>query len=66
MKLLDTDNPFFRPLWLRVAIVLITAAWGVFELYLGEVVWSLIFWAFCALSIYGFFIDFDPDRPKDD
>ena len=25
MKLLDTDHPFFRPLWIRIAVVAVAA-----------------------------------------
>jgi hypothetical protein len=61
MKLLDTDHPFFRPLWIRVAIVLFTAAWTAFEVWSGSLFWAGLVGLFTVLSFYGFFIDFDPD-----
>ena len=62
MKLLDTDHPFFRPLWIRIGVVAFTAAWTGFELWTGSSFWACLFGAFAILSFYGFFIDFDPER----
>lgn len=61
MKLLDTNHPFFRPLWLRVLIVGIAAGWGTFELWHGQIFWGVVFWLFAILSLHGFFWRFDPD-----
>lgn len=62
MKLLDTDHPFFRPLWIRIAVFAFTAAWAAFELWNGSYFWACLFAVFAVLSFYGFFIDFDPTR----
>ena len=62
MKLLDTDHPFFRPLWIRIAVVAVAAGWGGFEIWTGSPWWVAIFLAFAALSAWGFFVDFDPER----
>jgi len=56
MKLIEADHPFFRPLWVRVLIVLVCACWGAFELYTGQIFWALLFWAFAAMSVHAFFI----------
>jgi len=64
MKFLDTDHPFFRPLLVRLAVVAVAAGWGVFELWMGSPVWATVFFGFAAVSVYGFFIDFNPpDKP---
>jgi hypothetical protein len=34
MKLIDPDHPFYRPLWRRVAVVAVCAAWFAAELVL--------------------------------
>ena len=52
MKLLDTDHPFFRPLWIRVAVVAVAAGWGGFELWTGSPWWGALFLAFAALSAW--------------
>ena len=62
MKLLDTDHPFFRPLWIRIAVVAVAAAWAAFEFWTGSPWWGGLFLVFAALSAWGFFVDFDPDR----
>lgn len=61
MKLLDTDHPFFRPLWIRILIVLMAGGWAVFEFWAGSVFWGAVFLAFCGLSVWGFFIDYKPE-----
>lgn len=64
----DTRNEFFRPLWIRLLVMLAAAGWAVFEFTNGETFWGLAFGGFAAMSAYGFF--FDPQRasakPKPD
>jgi hypothetical protein len=60
VKFLDTDHPFFKPLWIRVLIVLLTGGWAIFEFLGGSPFWGVIFLGFCALSVWGFFVDFNP------
>ncbi|WP_299651294.1 DUF3329 domain-containing protein [uncultured Jannaschia sp.] len=60
----DLDNPFFRPLWLRIAIVVVTLGWALFELASGAVFWAILFGAVGLYAGYKFFIDFNPrDEP---
>lgn len=68
MKLLDTNHPFFRPLWIRIAVFAFAACWGLLEFWGGSIIWGSVFLAFAGLSFYGFFIDFKPDAAdrKDD
>ena len=61
MKLLETDHPFFRPLWIRVVITAFAAAWTVFEFMHGSEIWGMIVLCFTGLSVWGFFVDFNPD-----
>lgn len=37
---LDPNDPFYRPLWRRVAIVALMIGWGLFELSRGAGVWA--------------------------
>lgn len=60
MRLLDTDHPFFRPLWIRVLIVVFCAAWGAFEIFMGSVGWAIVFLAIGAYAAWGFFVEFNP------
>jgi hypothetical protein len=66
-KLFDLNDPFFRPLWIRVVIVLFSAGWGIFEFVAGAPTWGTLFCAISAYAFYGFFIAFEPREPhKDD
>jgi hypothetical protein len=60
----DNQNPFFRPLWLRVLLVAICFGWAAFELYAGSQTWALITAAIGAYAVWSFFITYDPiDKP---
>jgi hypothetical protein len=56
----DLNDPFFRPLWIRVLIVAAAGGWGVFEFVSGQPFWGILFCAIGAYAFYGFFIAFDP------
>lgn len=58
--LFDTRNEFFRPLWIRLLVMLAAAGWAIFEFTNGQTFWGVAFGAFAAMSAYGFF--FDPQR----
>lgn len=60
MSLFDFNDPFYRPLWLRVLLVAITFGWGVFEFVSGYPFWGTIFCGVAALAFYGFFVSFNP------
>lgn len=59
-RLFDLDHPFFRPLWIRVAVVAACLGWAVFEIVAGSPGWALLFGAIGAYSGYRFFIAFNP------
>ncbi len=42
-KLIDLYHPFFAPVWIRIAVVLVLLGWGLFELSTGAVLWAVIF-----------------------
>lgn len=64
MKFLETDHPFFKPLWIRVLIVAFCVAWGVFEFIGNAPFWGVLFLGMGVIAFWGFFIDFDPDGLK--
>ena len=59
-KFLDTDHPAFRPLWLRIVIVTVTAVWGIVEFFTGSPFWAVLFLGIAGYAIWGFFFDFNP------
>ena len=61
-KFLDTDHPFFRPLWIRVLIVAVCLGWGLLELVTGAPLWAAVFLALGAYAAWAFFVE---PRPKD-
>jgi hypothetical protein len=65
-KLFDLNDPFFRPLWLRIAIVAFSLGWGAFEFSAGAASWGLLFCGIGAYAFYGLFIAFDPRDPEPD
>jgi hypothetical protein len=54
----DRNTAFFRPLWRRVAVVVLLAAWTGVELVYGDHTWALITGAILAYSVWTFFITF--------
>ena len=54
----DAEHPFFRPLWRRVATVAFCAAWMLWELYNGEMFWTIIVAAITAYAAWTFLIDY--------
>ncbi len=60
-----TNHPFFRPLWRRVVVTLLVGGWTVVEFVNGAQFWGMLFAALTGAAIWGFFIDFNPDRQSD-
>lgn len=63
LEFFDVQKPFYKPLWLRVALVGICAGWGLIELLGGQPFWALLFGVLGAYLTHQFFFAFDP---KDD
>lgn len=60
----DLDHPFFRPLWIRVAIVAVVLGWALVEFIAGALTWGGLFCAIGLYATYKFFVDFNPrDEP---
>jgi len=52
------DKEFFRPLWRRVAVVAVLAAWLGFEaLFVGEPMWIVIIGGTLAYAVWTFFLN---------
>ena len=59
-----TSHPFFKPLWIRVAVTLFASGWAIFEFVSGAAFWGVIFGGFAALCVWGFFFDFKPEEEQ--
>ena len=49
----QTDHPFLRPLWRRVAIVAFCSGWSLFEwIYVGDAFWGTLTAAVAAYAAW--------------
>ena len=56
----DYEHPFFRPLWRRVAVVVVCAVWAIFEFYSNQPFWGAIAAGFAAYAVWQFFYLYKP------
>lgn len=58
------DDPKFRPLWVRVALVLTCLGWGSFEALTGAPFWAVLFLGLAGFLSWRLLIAFEnpPDR----
>ncbi len=61
----DFNDPFYRPLWVRVLIVGVTAAWSAGEFLWGSPVWGGLIGGISAYAFYGLFMAFNPRDPEE-
>ncbi|MEM6373103.1 MAG: DUF3329 domain-containing protein [Pseudomonadota bacterium] len=53
-KLMNLDHAFFAVPWRRFLTLVICFGWGMFELSLGNAIWSLVFLGLGAVALYQF------------
>lgn len=59
-------DPFFNPLWRRIATVAACAGWGGFEFWNGNTGWAALFWGIGVYCGWVFFVtwrDLPPRNP---
>jgi len=57
----ERDVEFFRPLWLRIAVVVFCLVWTAWEWSNGETFWGALSLAIAIYGIWVFFVSFDKD-----
>ena len=63
----DTDHPFFRPLWRRIALVAVCLGWAALEFYSGARTWGIIALAFAGYAAWQYLYAYkEPDQPTID
>ncbi|MER8975253.1 MULTISPECIES: DUF3329 domain-containing protein [unclassified Mesorhizobium] len=65
----DSEHPFFRPLWRRVAVVAVCLVWSVIEFATGTPFWGVIALGFAGYAVWQFFYPYKPadeDEPSAD
>jgi cbb3-type cytochrome oxidase subunit 3 len=61
----DSEHPFFRPLWRRVAIVAVCLGWAGVEFATGVPFWGTIALGFAGYAVWQFFYLYKPaDKGK--
>ena len=67
----EQKHPFYKPLWVRVAIVASIVLWLGFEIWqanagAGSGLWLAIAAGMLGYAVYTFFITWPKDAPEDD
>jgi hypothetical protein len=60
MQLIDPNHSFYRPLWVRIAIVAVCLGWAIVEVSTGEPFWAIIVGALGIYSAYKLLLTFSP------
>lgn len=63
MQIIDPQHKFYRPLWVRVLVVLACASWFLVELYMGPSFWLVIMGALTVYTAWVLLIRFEPGNP---
>lgn len=62
----DADHPWLQPLWVRVLLVGLCAAWAVFEFVSGSPGWGTMFGLMAAYGAWNYLIAFGRAAPAGD
>lgn len=66
MQLIDTNHPIYRPLWVRLLIVISCTVWSLMEFfYTKEAFWGTIVGGVAAYSAYMLLFTFKPAPPAE-
>ena len=67
MKIVEKDHPFYRPLWRRIVIIALVAAWLGFEVFVSQSpIWMIAAGAMLAYALWTFLIAWpkqDAEKP---
>ena len=61
---LQPEHPFYRPLWVRILLVGITAVWAAVEFYNKAPFWGVIFGGVSVYLAYELLWRYDKHRDK--
>jgi hypothetical protein len=64
MQLIDPNHSFYRPLWIRLAIVAVCFGWAIVEVTTGEPFWAILVGALGVYSAYKLLLTFTPQAPE--
>lgn len=58
------DDPKYRPLWVRMALVITCLAWGTFEAMSSGGFWAVLFLGMGAFLVWRLLITFDANADE--
>ena len=62
MKMLGLDHPTFKPVWVRVAVVVFCTVWSIGEFFIGDTSWGIGIGILAVVCAYYFaVIDYTND-----
>ena len=64
MLIIDTNHPFYRPLWVRLLIVGLCSVWAVVEFVNNEPFWGTVVGGVAIYSAYVLLLTFKPKAPE--
>lgn len=56
----SSDSPFFRPLWRRVAVLVVSGAWAALEFYAQAPFWGVIALGFLVYGYWSLIHTYNP------
>lgn len=61
----DSEHPFFRPLWRRIAVLVVCLVWAAIEFGTGSPGWGVIALGFGGYAVWQFFFRYTPPVEPD-
>lgn len=65
MKFFDLQDPFYKPLWIRVLLTAFCLGWAIVEFLADAPFWAILFGAIGIYCLHQFFIAFKPRAPDE-
>jgi hypothetical protein len=56
----DFNDPFYKPLWLRILIVAVCTGFSLLEFNAGSSFLGMLFASLTVVTLWGLFINFNP------
>lgn len=66
MKFFDVDHPMLRPIWVRLAIVIICLGWAAIEFSAQNGFWGVLFGASGAYCLWALLLNYPPNKGADE
>lgn len=64
MQLIDPNHRFYRPLYVRVAIVAVCLGWAIVEATTGEPIWAIAVGAVGVYAAWMLLLNYTPSRDE--